>query len=341
MEPYEKLEHELAKWPGTGGLYSPEQVVVCSSGTAALHLALEAMGLPQGSGIVVPDYTMVACARAATLAGLTPRFVDCDERLLMTTDLTRRYGIDGPTSAVMFVHVYGRRVDLTDWGRPGACMTVRTIEDMAEAHGVHPHPNTDAACHSFYRNKIVAGEEGGAVAFKDVAHARVARELRSLGFTREHNFVHRPRGHNYRMSNLHASHILEGYGEGNRNGIPSYRVNVEQRREIESWYDEACPAEWKMPPRDAPWVYDLRIPGLRRVGMQRIVTELNEAGVGARCGFCPMTLQPEYRKANGYTASGMNCLRAFDEVFYLPLTPGEVTRESVSRAFEIIRRGVE
>lgn len=98
-----------------------------------------------------------------------------------------------------------------------------------------------------------------------------------------------------------------------------------------------------MPPRDAPWVYDLRVPGLIREGMWRVVCELNKEGIEARMGFCPMRFQQEYQHCrfvtderpgdDGWLASGW----AYDEVFYLPLLPGTVTRESVGKSFEVIR----
>lgn len=79
MEAYESLEQEFAQWQGL----DPRGMVACSSGTAALHLALEALQLPQGSQVIVPDYSMIACPRAVVLADLRPVFVDCDEQLLM------------------------------------------------------------------------------------------------------------------------------------------------------------------------------------------------------------------------------------------------------------------
>lgn len=339
MQPHEQLERELAAWiTRTGRPCEPGQVVACSSGTAALHLAIESLGLPPGSEVLVPDYTMVACARAVTLAGLTPVFVDCDERLLMDYNLWTEE-IDGPTHAVMLVHVYGRRCRFPEtWDSYSPSLLV--VEDLAEAHGVPPHPATDAACWSFYRNKIVAGEEGGAVMFKDPTHAAVARDLRCLGFGPQHDFRHRPRGHNYRLAPSLARKILGAYEP---NGLLWFNEAVKRRREAERWYDEACPVEWRMPPRDAPWVYDLRVPGLIREGMWRVVCELNKEGIEARMGFCPMRFQQEYQHCRFVTderpgddrwlASGW----AYDEVFYLPLLPGTVTRESVGKSFEVIR----
>lgn len=83
MEPYQLLEREFAEWNDL----DPAGMVACSSGTAALHLALEAFRLPQGSKVIVPDYTMVAVPRAVTMAGLKPVFADCDERLNMDLKL--------------------------------------------------------------------------------------------------------------------------------------------------------------------------------------------------------------------------------------------------------------
>lgn len=357
MEPYQQLERE---WAAFNSL-DPVGMVVCSSGTAALHLALEAFRPPPGSEVIVPDFTMIACARAVTLAGLTPVFVDCDECLLMNTELVTG-AIGSNTRVVMLVHVYGRQdrhrfimdelsiVPATSWYDP-----LYFIEDLAEAHGVKPHPGSDAACWSFYRNKIVAGEEGGAVWFRDPEHAALARQLRNLGFTDAHDFRHVPRGHNYRMSNAHSKLILGGHDDRNAgsnfSSLIRYEENLLARRDIERWYDAACPDGWRMPPRDAPWVYDLRIKGMAQKQQDYMVRALNEDGIAARHGFKPMSQQDEYRgkcrMVNGgrslpgevpHTYS-LSCIAA-QEVIYLPIQPGVTTEADCRRAFEIIDRVV-
>lgn len=344
LQPYERLEHELAEWASSlgGQQYMPEQVVVCSSGTAALHLALEALELPPGSEVLVPDYTMVACARAVTLAGLTPVFVDCDDRLLMDPHHIPRacdYQNLGPIRGVMPVHVYGRTCNMYAVTDYAGSYHLKVVEDLAEAHGVAPHQLTDAACWSFYRNKIIAGEEGGAVAFKDPAHAAVARELRSLGFTAAHDFRHRPRGHNYRLANCLAEKVLASLRrwEVPLVGRTQKGTVLEMRREAEAWYDDChgMPLVWQQPPRDAPWVYDIRVPGLTRGKMAEAVRVLNAEGIEARMGFLPMSLQEEY--CNCKTVGTVNSSGAANEVVYLPLTPGTVTRESAARSLEVIK----
>lgn len=83
MQPFELLEREFADWNGL----DPAGMVACASGSAALHLALEAMRLPPGSEVITSDFNMVAVPRAIVMAGLVPVFVDCDERLLMDMEL--------------------------------------------------------------------------------------------------------------------------------------------------------------------------------------------------------------------------------------------------------------
>jgi perosamine synthetase len=319
VEAYQELEQRFGEWAGV------RNVVGCNSGTAALHLALEALKLPSGSEVVVPDFTMVACARAVTLAGLVPVFVDCGDDLLIRPDLIRE-AITPRAGAIMAVHVYGRRCDMAAIHRGNAHYVV---EDLAEAHGVSPHPETDAACFSFYRNKIIAGEEGGAVAFREPEKATLARSLRSLGFTDAHDFTHIPRAHNYRLANSLASLILAS--------LSNVEANIARRREIEGWYDAACPAEWRMPRRDAVWCYDLRIPGLTAERQTRIVRALQAAGIAARHGFKPMFSQEEYKGCR-YVGAG-NSVRLSREVLYLPLLP-DVTREQAARAFAVVRENL-
>jgi len=306
MEAYEVLEHEWATFCGC------PNTVSCSSGTAALHLALEALQLPPGSQVIVPEFTMVACARAVTMAGHVPTFVDCGHYNDGLMDWVKAANaMTDKTKAIMAVHVYGRKSPSVGIGKDLGRLV---IEDLAEAHGVKQHPQTDAACWSFYKNKIVAGEEGGMVAFKDPAHAALARQLRSLGFTDSHDFTHIPRGHNYRMSNAHAQLVLKS--------LSWYEENVADRRQIEQWYDEYIPRAWHMPARDAVWVYDLRISSMTRDKQNTIVNALNSCGIACRHAFKPMSSQTEYYLNGIHDITKLNAYRLSREVIYLPVVPG-------------------
>lgn len=331
LRPHELLEHELKSWKGSGGGH----IVACSSGTAALHLALESLHLQRGSKVLVPDYTMIACARAVSLAGLVPVFLDCKEDLLMDPDLIEEaltYGTksDGgrhlTISAVMPVHVYGRSCNMPAIIDVAKKYDLKVIEDLAEAHGVAPHPETDAACWSFYKNKIVAGYEGGAIAFRGKGPSLSAMCLRSMGFTAVHDYSHIPRGHNYRMSDIHASVILAS--------LVRYEERVQARRSVEMAWDSLCPDEWKMPRRDAPWVYDIRVPYLSGDSQTRIVQRLRSEGIEARHGFKPMSEQPEYEFCRRVFTGDWRAGRLSREVLYLPLEPLPATK--MRRAFAVI-----
>lgn len=314
MEPYQELERRFGESIGN------PNTVACSSGTAALHLALETLGVH--GRIAIPEFTMVACARAAVMAGATPVFVDCTDDLLLSLDVLESVL---PCQAVMPVHIYGRHCPMERLAVLARQTGMLVIEDLAEAHGVRPHAATDAACWSFYRNKIVAGEEGGIVAFKHAYDAEQARLLRSLGFTKEHDFRHLPRGVNCRLSNANAALIAES--------LLAVQDNLARRRVVEDWYDGLVPQEWRMPPREVPWVYDLRIPGLWEFRQRQIVGTLNQAGIAARHGFKPMSEQPEFLAAHTH----LNAYRLSREIIYLPILP-QMTFETVQ---EIIGATVE
>lgn len=338
VEPFENLEGEFAFWLG----FPPEQVAVCSSGSSALHLAIETLQLPQGSEVICPDLTMIACARAISLSDMTPVFVDCNETLLIDPHLVRE-AITARTRAIMVVHIYGRMADLDAIHAIAAEHGLAVIEDCAEcprpyARGEH---HSHASTYSFYRNKPIFGEEGGAVAFRNPAHAALARQLRTLGFTEAHDYRHVPRGHNYRMSNAHATLILQS--------LRNVEHNQRARRQIEAWYNAACPDEWRMPKRDAVWVYDLMLPfrgdfvgGYGTVDV--VVRALKAAGIEARHGFKPMHEQEEYKGCRLVSSEDefvkhypMSCQMA-RRVIYLPVQPGITTEDSVRTAFDVIRR---
>lgn len=330
MEPYQLLEREFAQWNGL----HPDNMVVCSSGTASLHLAFEALRLPPRSDVLCPDYAMVACPRAIVLSDLNPRFVDIDKTLCMDPNLV--WGALGShTAAVLAVHTFGRTCDMERISSVAGDRRVLVIEDIAEAHGVRPHPFSSAAVWSFYRNKIIHGEEGGAVYFPQKDNAEHARKLRNLGFDNEHDFWHLPRGHNYRLSNLHAEPI--------RDSLRRVEENLKLRWEIEHDYDQICPQGWKGHTRISPWVYDIRIPSLRTTELRAVVKALNADGIPAREGFKPLHLQSEYLQTHSVYAISSNnrgvdseSILAARETFYLPMYPSQ-PEETPARAFEVIR----
>ncbi len=327
MEVYERLEIGWGKWVGL------DNVVACSSGTAALHLALEAFRFPLGSEVIIPDFTMIACARAITLAGLKPVFVDCDDRLCMDWR-SMKAAITSKTVAVMPVAIYGRVPSVPNYLEAHNAGLI-VIEDAAECPhpeelGIHQKLRPDAICWSFYKNKVIAGEEGGAVAFPfDSRLAERARSLRCLGFTDAHDFRHIPRGCNYRLANSLASLIL-----GSLKDVDS---NLRFRRGQEEFMNYLCPKEWMMPERDVPWVYDMRLPVIVR---DKVVEALNKHQIQARRGFARMSSQDEYFYPWAFNHN-TNASKAASEMMYLPLRNSLWDRDEIETAFDVMRTETE
>lgn len=311
LPPHMELE---VLWAGFTGC---RNMVSCSSGTAALHLALEALQLPPGSKVIVPNFTMVACARAVVMAGLTPVFMDCDPNglidLSLLTEVLEYRKTCGDFSAIMPVHVYGRMVEMDELHKIVRPYNIRVVEDLAEAHGAYPHPKTDASCWSFYKNKIIAGEEGGAVGFRNPLYAHRARQLRSLGFTEEHDFIHVPRGCNYRLADSLASLVMYS--------LRKSHDNWSKRRALETAYLNACPSEYHTAPRSCPWVLDFRIPNLTVEQQSHLIQTSRKAGALVRHGFKPMSEQPEFRHCTYFSNTQRWAHRLSREVIYFGLDP--------------------
>lgn len=319
MESYQRLEEEFGRWAGV------DNCVACNSGTSALHLALEALEIPLGSEVILPTFTMVACARAVSLAGLVPVFIDCGEDLNIDVSLIDQ-AITDKTRAIMVVHIYGRPCDMMTIADIANKYDLYVIEDLAECHGLCPDPGTDAACWSFYRNKIICGEEGGMCAFKLATVAKRASTLRSLGFTFGYNHI--PRGHNYRLANCLADLILDS--------LKDYTLNASYRLRVTEWYDNVCPSFWKMPQRYSNWVYDIRLRDMTSVVQDRLLEELRSKRIEARHAFKPLHMQEEYKRCV-YVGGERLSERVSREVIYLPCHP-EVLREEVTEAIATVAR---
>lgn len=328
---FEKLEENLKKRLGYN------HFVACSSGTAALHLALEALALPPASKVIVPDYTMIACARAVVLAGHVPVFVDCDDNLQLSPHwLEVAVRRTRNVQAIMAVHIYGKSCNMDAIAKVAKDNDLRLIEDLAEAHLLHKHQDTDIGCYSFYHNKLIAGEEGGGLGTENEGYAYRCRQLRCLGFKYSDGvptYDHAPRGHNYRLSNAHAEIInkkLEGDYLAQR-----IKLMSSQWQEYASVFEPTNLAIYHTV--NSFWVYPLNIKGMDRNTQIELVKVLNSKhNIAARCGFQPMTKQEEFIHAE-YCGNG-NSWHFSRQVIYLPLDAGRfIGREEVKKILETIR----
>ena len=184
--------------------------VAVSSGTAALEVAVAALGIGAGDEVIVPAFSIISCTAAVVRAHGTPVLVDCDP-VTWNMDLAQvEARITPRTRAIIAVHTFGLPVDMQPLLELAQRHGLRVIEDAAEMHGQDCRGRPcgsfgDVSVFSFYANKHVTTGEGGMVLADDDAIAAKCRSLRNLCFGETQRFVHEALGWNYRMTNLQAA----------------------------------------------------------------------------------------------------------------------------------------
>lgn len=204
--------------------------VACASGTAALHVALQLVGVSADDEVLVPTVTFIAPINTVRYLGAWPVFFDCDEYYNIDVDKLRdflahrtRYVngrlVNADTgrriAAVVAVHVFGNalRADaLVDMCRErgipvveDATESLGTVYREAPLAGRHPGSIGDIGCISFNGNKIVTTGGGGMLVTNDDAYATRAKYLTTQAKDDDVRFVHGEVGYNYRLTNLQAA----------------------------------------------------------------------------------------------------------------------------------------
>jgi len=204
------FEQELASYLGC------RDVVLVSSGAAALHLALLALNVGAGAAVIVPDFTFPATANAVVMVGARPIIVDvlADNYTLDPVKLEQTLlSWNGPEKirAVMPVHEFGCVADMNAINRIAKAHGLAVVEDAACALGAHQGGQKagtfgDLGCFSFHPRKTLTTGEGGAIATNSSEHASRLRRLRSHGMERDGAGVHfLEAATNYRLTNFQAS----------------------------------------------------------------------------------------------------------------------------------------
>ncbi|MDP9321877.1 MAG: DegT/DnrJ/EryC1/StrS family aminotransferase [Chloroflexota bacterium] len=190
-----------------------KHAVAVTSGTAALYLALLAVGVGVGDEVVVPDLTFIATANAVRATGAAVILVDIDARTLCLDPGAFERAITARTKAVIPVHVSGRGAAMADILRIARARGVAVVEDAAEAFvsrrgGKALGTFGVAGCLSFSPNKSITTGQGGAVLTDDDAvHTRL-RELKDQGRASTGtggDDLHPVFGLNFKLTNLQAA----------------------------------------------------------------------------------------------------------------------------------------
>jgi perosamine synthetase len=301
-------------------------VVCVANGTAALHLALDGVGLGPGDEVLIPSLTFVASFQMVTAVGAVPVPCEVDDLTLRLdlADAARR--ATSRTRAVMPVHYAGNPCDMDAVLGFAARAGLRVVEDAAHAFGATAGGRKigsfgDIACFSFDSIKTITCGEGGAIACADPKLAELVRQKRLLGMDRKSHaaawkerrweFEVRTQGYRYHMSNLNAAIGLAQLA----------RVDefIARRRQVARRYDEAfrgCTGLRTLPidyDVAAPHIYVVRVGGGRR---DALMAWLKARDIETGINYVPNHLHAYF----GHRGAPLPVTeRAYAELLVLPL----------------------
>ena len=323
----EQFEQAIAEFTG-----APHAVAV-SSGTAALHAAVHALGIGTGDDVIVPAMTFAATANVVAYQGARPVFADVDPGTLLIDPQDVKRKITPRTRAVIAVDYAGQPCDydalraLTD--RHGLHLIADACHSLgAEYKGRRVGTLAGLTAFSFHPVKHIATGEGGVIVTGDAETAALLRRFRNHGIATDHRqraeagawyYEMQELGFNYRLSDIHCA-----LGASQLRKLPEW---LDRRQEIAQVYDAAL----KLSPYFEPLAVRPEVSHARHLYVVRVAEGMDrtaafrsfrERGIGVNVHYVPVHLHPYYRRQFG-TGPGLcpNAERAYERILSLPLYP--------------------
>lgn len=324
-----ELEEKLCRV--TGAKYA----VVCSNGTAALHMAALAAGVGEGDEVITTPITFAASANCALYCGARPVFADIDPETYNIDPKKVEEAVTPRTKAVVAVDYTGQSVALAPLLEICKEHHLVLIEDGAHVIGTKydGRPNgsiADMTTFSFHPVKTVTGGEGGAVLTNDENLYKKLLLFRSHGITRdEEQMEHEPDGSwyyeqvalgfNYRMTDMQAALIISQ--------LDKLEMFKRRRKEIVARYNKAFSGipglivQKEIPESDTTrHLYILRIvPEKLRIDRKRFFEALAAENVCCNVHYIPTYYFPYYEKLGYQKGLCPNAEKLYDEIITLPL----------------------
>ena len=303
-----------------------EHVVATNTGTSALHLALDGLGIGIGDEVIVPSLTYVAAFQAIAATGATPVACDVEPDTLLMDLVDAEGRITERTKAVMPVHYAGSPCDMDALLELGERHRLRIVDDAAHAFGSTYKGRKvgglgDVTCFSFDSIKNITCGEGGAVICRDGELAEMLRQKRTLGISRKSSadnakvrgwqFDVTTNGFRYHMSNINGA-----IGLTQLKRVSSF---IARRREICRVYDAAFRYLAGVQPlqinydETAPHVYVVRVKDRRR---DQLMEFLGNRDIETGINYVPNHLH-SYFRVNGLRLPETES--AYSEILTLPL----------------------
>jgi UDP-4-amino-4,6-dideoxy-N-acetyl-beta-L-altrosamine transaminase len=323
----ERFEQAIAAFTGA------RHAVAVSSGTAALHAAVHALGIGPGDEVIVPAMTFAATANVVVYQGACPVFADVDPGTLLIDpgDVERK--ITPRTRAVIAVDYAGQPCDYERLRAIADGHGIKLIADACHSLGATYQGRrvgtlAGLTAFSFHPVKHIATGEGGMIVTNDPEAAARMRRFRNHGIATDHRqraeagawfYEMRELGFNYRLSDIHCA-----LGTSQLRKLPEW---LERRREIADTYDAALQLSSSFQPlavrpevSHARHLYVVQLAdGIDRNAAFRA---FRERGIGVNVHYVPVHLHAYYRRQFG-TAPGLcPCAEhAYERLLSLPLYP--------------------
>jgi dTDP-4-amino-4,6-dideoxygalactose transaminase len=311
-----RFEREFAERVGAA------HAVAVNSCTAALHLALEAIGLGPGDEVITSPYTFAATAEVVRYFGARPRFVDVEPDTLNLDPAAVAASITPRTRALLPVHVGGHPAEIATLDDLAADHGLAMIEDAAHALPASYRGGTIGAarprldgvphvvCYSFYATKTLTTGEGGMICTADAALAERCRLMSLHGiskdawkrYSQEGSWYYEivAPGYKYNMTDIAAG---MGLGQlAKLDGMTRRRQSIARRYTEAFMLLDAFDTPSVRADVEHAWhLYMLRlVPGRLSIDRARFVEELRERNIGTSVHFIPLHVHPYYRETYCY-----------------------------------------
>lgn len=326
-----EFEEAFARYVGT------KYAVAVSSGTAALHAAMYAIGIGSGDEVIVPPITFAASANCVVYQGGTPVFCDVEPDTLLLDHKQVESKIKSKTKAIIAVDYAGQPCDYDSLRKIADKNNLILVADACHALGaVYKGRKTgsiaDLSIFSFHPVKHITTGEGGMITTDNADYADRMRAFRNHGITTDHHQREKQGSWFYEMMDLGYNYRITDFqcalGISQLRKLPKF---LQRRREIAARYDDALASLAEINPLsvrpDVLHAYHLFVVRLDEQktckSRNQIFQELRAVGISANIHYIPVHLHPFYRERFG-TGLGL-CPVAeemYERIISLPIFPG-------------------
>ena len=323
-----KFESIFAKFTGA------KFAVGVSNGTAALHLSLKALGIGNGSEVIIPDITFVATASSVLLTGATPVLVDVDEDLNISIPSIKK-SITSKTKAIIPVHFAGKSCKIKEIASIARKNYIAIIEDCAHAIGARvnsKHVGTfgQSGCFSFYPTKNFTTIEGGMVITNSKNIADFVRSARNHGISktlasrfsggRPWDYDIENAGYNYRLDEIRASLGINQIKRVKKMNLLRKKAANYYTKKLGNVNGIVVPDK-SIGTEHVHHLYVIRI--TRKYGISRdiLFQKLLKSGIRTSVHYKPLHRFTIFKKMAKVFDSLSNSVHAYSQILSLPLYP--------------------